>query len=382
MEYKLSIIIPTKNRQEYCEKVIEQILSLNLCGVQLVIQDNSDDGSILKGKIDALSHADVLYNYHAGELSFVDNFSEAVSLASGEYLCMIGDDDGVLPTIMPVLDMAIKGGYDAVIPGLNAVYSWPMENPFFKGAEKGYLCLSYIKNKQQNVDCKKGLKGLLATGGQRYQELDIPRIYHGLVKRSCVEKIKEKTGHYFGGLTPDIYVAAALCFTCEKVCRLSYPVTVSGICPRSGSSDSATGKHTGKLADAPHFRGHESYEWDKKIPYIYTVESIWAETTVKALLDFDAAEAYEQFSVAALDALCLCKYPQFKEELCAHAKEHGLNPRKLALKGKRDKRAAFIKRVVRRLFRKKGEVKKYYEVTDISLAATITEREIKACENS
>ena len=74
---------------------------------------------------------------------------------------------------------------------------------------------------------------------------------------------------------------------------MNYPITVSGICPTSGSADSATGRHTGKLEDAPHFRGHASYEWDNKAPAIYSVESIWGETVLKALKDFNDIKSYE-----------------------------------------------------------------------------------------
>ena len=37
----LSIVIPTRNRQEYCVAAVEQILTLNLNDVEVVIQDNS-----------------------------------------------------------------------------------------------------------------------------------------------------------------------------------------------------------------------------------------------------------------------------------------------------------------------------------------------------
>ena len=121
MRHLLSIVIPTKNRQEYCLEAVKQILGLKMEEVQICIQDNSDEpvmGDLLKG----IANENVIYNYHAGTLSFVDNFSEAISLADGMYICMIGDDDGVLPNILGVVKMAYREHYDAVIPGLNSVY--------------------------------------------------------------------------------------------------------------------------------------------------------------------------------------------------------------------------------------------------------------------
>ena len=141
----LSIVIPTKNRQQYCLAAVKQIISLNLDKTQVVIQDNSDDRSLEKNLKQVIENGKVKYHYREGVISFVDNFSEAVSLCDGEYICMIGDDDGILPNITQVVNTAKERNLDCVIAGLNSVYVWPSNNPIVKGGENGYLCLSYIK---------------------------------------------------------------------------------------------------------------------------------------------------------------------------------------------------------------------------------------------
>lgn len=375
MRHLLSIVIPTKNRQEYCLEAVKQILGLKMEEVQICIQDNSDEpvmGDLLKG----IANEKVIYNYHAGTLSFVDNFSEAISLADGMYICMIGDDDGVLPNILGVVKMAYREHYDAVIPGLNSVYFWPSEHPIYQKAEQGYLCVAYLSAKKKDINCFQGLDSLMEHAGQDYQALDIPRIYHGIVKRETLLKIKNHTGVYFGGLTPDIYMSVVLCFVCKKVCRVGYPITVSGICPRSGSSDSATGKHTGELKDAPHFRGHDSYNWDEKAPAIYSVESIWAETVLQALRDWEADEYYKKFRVDVLDGICMDKYPQFKEVIRKHAEKHGFSIQKVKIIGKKKKIEDFLKRCTGRICRRKNDVKKLYHVPDINSACNQTMKEM------
>ena len=375
-EKLLSIVIPTKNRQQYCIKAVRQILSLNLKYTQIVIQDNSDEDS-LSAELSKLDASNIKYNYHAGVLSFVDNFSEAVSLAEGEYICVIGDDDGVLPNIIDVVKMAKKDDYDAVVPGLNAVYCWPSKHSFIKNGEHGYLCVSYLGSQIMDIDCKKGLQTLMSQAGQGYQQINIPRLYHGLVKKECVDAVKKRTGRYFGGLTPDIYISVALCFTCSRVCRLGYPVTISGICPRSGSADSATGRHTGQLKDAPHFRGHEAYEWDSKAPAIYSVESIWAETVLHALKDFSANEYYDLFRVDVLDGVCLKKYPQYSDKIKKHASDFQISIISMKIRYDIRRSKQFIQKCFKHLIRKKQDVVKSYNVSDISDAAILILEEMK-----
>lgn len=320
MKYILSIIIPTKNRQKYCLAAIRQILSLNLSEIEICIQDNSDT-DILRNEISSIASENIVYNYHEGVLSFVDNFSEAVSLSHGEYLCMIGDDDGILPSIMDMVRFMKGKGIDSLIPSLGAVYYWPSDNPIVANGEKGVLTLSYLRSKARYTNSQKALHKLLKGAVQNYTSLDMPRLYHGIVKKTCLEDIKEQTGKYFDGLTPDIYMAVALSFVCKKTLRIDTPITISGICPTSGSNDSATGKHTGKLEDAPHFRGHTDYHWDEHIPAFYSVDTIWAETLMQALTMFKRDDLKSKFNMPLFEIICLKKYPEYKYIIKEHTKK-------------------------------------------------------------
>ena len=320
MKYILSIIIPTKNRQKYCLAAIRQILSLNLSEIEICIQDNSDT-DILRNEISSIASENIVYNYHEGVLSFVDNFSEAVSLSHGEYLCMIGDDDGILPSIMDMVRFMKGKGIDSLIPSLGAVYYWPSDNPIVANGEKGVLTLSYLRSKARYTNSQKALLKLLKGAVQNYTSLDMPRLYHGIVKKTCLEDIKEQTGKYFDGLTPDIYMAVALSFVCKKTLRIDTPITISGICPTSGSNDSATGKHTGKLEDAPHFRGHTNYHWDEHIPAFYSVDTIWAETLMQALTMFKRDDLKSKFNMSLFEIICLKKYPEYENIIKEHAKK-------------------------------------------------------------
>lgn len=319
----LSIIIPTKNRSFYCLYAIKQILSLELDGVEVCVQDNSDTDA-LRNEINALKSTNVVYNYHPGLLSFVDNFSEAISISHGEYLCMIGDDDGILPNVLDYARKAKAEQIDAIIPEFNYVYFWPSKDKIVNNAEDGLLNMTKRPLSEREVDPYKALLRLLKDAAQDYTSLDIPRLYHGIVNRGVLEAVKAKTGVFFGGLTPDMYMAVALSMECKKVLRTSLSFTISGICPKSGSADSATGRHTGVLSEAPHFRGHTSYNWDEMIPSFYSVDTIWAETLIHALKDYRQDELIPKFNLSLFDAICIHRYPDFKPLILEHAKTNDI----------------------------------------------------------
>lgn len=232
------------------------------------------------------------------------------------------------------------------------------------------MSISKFSNIYSTVDARQALKKLLQNGGLNYIVYDMPKVYHGVVKRELFEIIRQRTGKYFYGLTPDIYMATALSFVAKRVVRYEAPVTISGICPRSGSSDSATGKHTGDLKSAPHFRGHDNYEWEEMIPAFYSVETIWAETLIKAIRHFNYDSLLSYFSVSVLDNECLRKYPQYNELIKKHAKKYdvslyyGIEYLFYRIK-------ELFAKVINRLLRYNVNVRKYYGVTDISHAASI-----------
>lgn len=361
--YLLSIIIPTRNRQKYCKAAVEQILQHCWDNVQICVQDNSEDDS-LRGWIDSLQNNNVVYNYHPGTLSFVDNFSEAVSLAQGEYLCMIGDDDGILSTIFRLIEEMKLHNADAAIPSLSFIYFWPSKQNIIKNSEKG-VCLAHLYSEQPGRCTRvinggeKGIAQLLQNGIQDYYNHDIPRLYHGVVKRYILEKIKTTTGHYFGGLTPDMYMAISLSLTCKKIVRVNYSVTISGICSTSGSSDSATGKHTGKLIDAPHFRGHDEYEWDKMIPSFYSVDTIWGDTLLHALKEFGRIDLIKEFNFALFSGLCINKYPEYGNLILQHAKANGCSLIKIKL--------SLVKYNIKVLYKRiKGKFSRYFNCQGLS----------------
>src|SRR5690349_17226070 len=96
----LSIVIATKNRQKYAIHAVESILSLNDDRIEVVIQDNSDIADLSSRLSKFKSDSRLKYRYTPPPFSSIDNFNAAVELSSGEYVCLIGDDDGINPEII------------------------------------------------------------------------------------------------------------------------------------------------------------------------------------------------------------------------------------------------------------------------------------------
>lgn len=306
----LSIIIPTRNRYVYAEKVVTSILGFNMKDCEIVIQDNSDSDLLRQKFKNDIKQNRVVYNHIDGCISFCDNFNLAIGHARGEYLCIIGDDDIVSPEIINAAQWAKINNVEAITSALKAVYYWPSQE--INSQSTGKLIMPKYTGKVKTYMVEKDFKILLKNGGQNYVNLKLPKIYHGVVRKDIFEKVYNLTGRYFGGLSPDIYATTALSCYVKMLVHVDYPLTLSGICDKSGSADSASGKHTGNLSDAPHFRGHTNYIWSEKVPKFYSVETIWADTMIHALEDCNANNYLNMFSIEKLSAYCIFNNKNFK----------------------------------------------------------------------
>lgn len=372
--FLLSVIIPTKNRQEFALDAIRQAMRLGDPRVQVVVQDNSDSDELKSILAEYENDPRLKYRYRSGVISFVDNFSLAIEASDGRYVCVVGDDDGITPFITDVTDWADQNGIDAIKPELNAGFYWPASEAIGDKLDNGYMLIFKTTGKAKWFRPEKEVLRLLRNGAYSYLSLDMVKLYHGIVRRACLDRVKEMTGHYFGGLSPDMYMAVALSLTVEKAVSVDYPLTISGMCKKSGSADSATGRHTGKLEDAPHFRGHDSYEWSGLVPRFYSVETIWADTALAALQDLKREDLTDRFNTAAISAYCGRKYPQFAGILREYDREHGIPRFALLRETVRQPIDDLSKRIWRKLFVKNTKVIRLYNVRNISEAGEALEK--------
>ena len=277
MDCLLSIVIPTRNREIYCIEAIKSILGFDETCFELIIKDNSDSDE-LNDYVDGITDVRLKYFRTKGRINSVLNMADALSYAQGDYVCMIGDDDTVLPNIFSVVKWAKENGVKAVAPKLSYGFLWNLDKSM-----KGRLITHRPTNHVTKLKPQKQLSLLLKNGIIQYDKYDLPRLYHGLFQKEVLESIFEKTGHYIGGLSPDIYLSVASCFHIDEYYKIDFPFTIPGNCVQSTS----VGNPRGKFDDMPHLWHRGNYEWNDQIPRYNSAQTIWAETALKAIEEND-----------------------------------------------------------------------------------------------
>lgn len=277
----VSIVIPTKHRAQYARWTIGACLRLGAQCEVVVADSAADDG--LRDTLRELGLLDkIVYVRTSPDFSVVDNFNEAIRHASGEFVTCIGDDDIVTSAIFDVAEYAVRKGIECITFSYALTYWWPDFMHRRRGTiDAATVGAASFSGQVRKLDPRRELRhaaSKLGTGPQ-----NMPRIYAGLVKRSVLERIGEKYGALFGGVSPDVYSSTLLAQECSSLVHIDYPVIVPGLSGGSTSGTSSNGTHLGKLRENSHIAPFRNLIWDARVPEYYSVPTVWSFSMLKAL---------------------------------------------------------------------------------------------------
>jgi glycosyltransferase involved in cell wall biosynthesis len=295
-ETLLTVIIPTKNRQRTALFAIESVLRIKSKRLELVVQDCSDIDT-LKDKLRIkYSHDKRLkYFYTNKKLSMNQNWSEALDHAKGKYVYGIGDDDGVLPSIIQVAEWMELNHAECAIP-LKIQYIW--ENAFIGSFANGRLLMpSNYSGAIYEVDFVKQHELTIRSSGFGYTH-NLPNIYHGFVLRKLILEHKNKVGCYFNGTSLDVYSAIILPAYINKLHYIDFPVSIWGACDESNSN------RTNLKKSIEHLHEFKNYKKNQLLPNTFNAEVSVVETTFQALKDIKKEYLISEIRLALIYAKC------------------------------------------------------------------------------
>lgn len=366
MSYLLSIVIPTKNRYLYLKNLLTLIDSFNNGEIEVVIQDNSDDNSEFVEYLHSKRYAHLVYNYTKDNLTIVENSDLSIYNSSGEYVCFIGDDDGVTPLIIDVVKW-MKDNHQEILVPSEASYYWPDYYNSKTGKLSGTITYLEYSHKIKYISTQNSLINLFKNGCTVRDGL--PLLYHGIVRRKILDQISDKTGTFFPGPSPDMANGVALALLVDKYVTIDSPIIISGASKFQGGGARAMKNQAAELESLPFLPTDIITCWEKEIPRIWTAETIWAESAIKALRRMGYENLVEKIDYEYLYA----KFSVFHYKLKDKAFKLSKNKIRLVFKIIFMTIVrywnALIRLISRKFFNKSDGVKIYYNIADICEAS-------------
>jgi glycosyltransferase involved in cell wall biosynthesis len=298
----LSIAIPTRNRPIYLLSVLDEFLRCTRSDFEVIVQDNSDD-DVLRSEIARRGDSRVRYTYTAARLSVVQNCDLAIQACAGHFVCMLGDDDGLLlEESLELVAQCVAKRVEAVVPS-SFYYTWPGLRHKIWGNMSGRLAGAKFTGRCERVDVAGELSLALARGGA-FGLFHMPRVYHGFVSKEVLSRLYDLAGTCFPGPSPDMANAVALSRIIHKCYLVSFPFIIVGHSKGSGGGMGSEKKHWGDISAQAHLPLDTAARWNRAIPFFWSGPTIYAQSAhcaIGALCRQDAPH----INFACLYAACL-----------------------------------------------------------------------------
>jgi hypothetical protein len=337
----LSVAMPTHNRARYAIHAIRSLLDIRDEELEVVVTDTSPEPELqrLLGEQGLLSDPRLRYVRPAERLDMTGNHNAALGLASGEYVCLIGDDDTISPDALLAARWAASHDMEVIAPNVVANYVWPdFRSRWFGSRHSSRL---YFAREMGAATVHRADEALDKALRAAVQGTDgLPKIYHGLVRRSLLDKLRERSGAFFHGSSPDVSGAVGLAACGHRFLVVDFPLTIPGASGGSNTGRSALNQHKGKLEAEDQTKGFREKGWSPGVPRFFSVETVWAHAALETLSRM-LPEAVARYGFVRLIALCRLRHAEYGAEIEAAAAEAA------ALQGV--SRADFDARVAREL---------------------------------
>lgn len=240
---KITVIIPTRERANVLESALRTVTSQDYKNLEIIVSDNYSGDGTDKVVEQAQSKDNRIRYLNTGKrLSMSHNWEFALSHVQDGWVNFIGDDDGLLPGAINRIAEIIQETRAQVIRTEYCTYDWPgmPEHP------QGQLIVPLTIGLEIR-DSKKWLYKVM-TGRSQYNQL--PMIYNGgFIHISLLQQMKERVGHFFASVNPDVYTAVALARLVDEFLYVREPLAISGTSKFSnGHSAFSTSATRSKIA--------------------------------------------------------------------------------------------------------------------------------------
>lgn len=235
-----SIIIPTRNRAGTLKSALRTCLEVDYPNFEVVVSDN-DSSDNTPEVVAAFNDSRVRYFRTSDYLSMGSNFESGLQHSRGQFLIFIGDDDGIMPFALRVLELAYRR-YRTV-----DYINWHHNGLFWPHAKETAHSLNWLSNLGR-VEVE--------TPVQTWRRISKPRstdsnemngynLYHACIRRTAIDKATAAGVKLFASLCPDVASGIRILRFAQNKLLLPVALTSIGVSHKSNSlSNRAVRKKT------------------------------------------------------------------------------------------------------------------------------------------
>jgi glycosyltransferase involved in cell wall biosynthesis len=226
---KYSIVIPTRNGGNYIQHAVESILSQEYDDCELLVSVNYSVDDTLE-KLAKFQDRRLKIISPPQELPISSHYEWCLQQVRGQWIIVIGDDDGVMPFFFKELDRLIRDDHSGnlVYSIRRAHYFWPDRADISNNCVielSGARSLRKIVSWRMILDCFLGFES----------HVHLPEIYAcNVIHYSILERIRSLSGGLiYYDQSPDVYSGVAVAMVCQSYGRYEFPLIWVGSSSKS-----------------------------------------------------------------------------------------------------------------------------------------------------
>lgn len=228
---KFSVLLPTRNRLEYLRYAVETVRRQDHSDWEIIISDNCSEENIL-AYVDSLSDPRIKYFRTETFVPVTANWNNALDQSTGDYVVMLGDDDGLLPGYFSSLEHAFQTYPDPDFVYTSAYfYAYPGVIP---AEPHGFLRRDrnrvLVEAEPFWLDAERALR--ICRGYLDFRMPVASNMQFSLISRRKIIEFCNK-GPFFRSPYPDFYATPSLFLTSNRILIYPRPMVIVGISPKS-----------------------------------------------------------------------------------------------------------------------------------------------------
>lgn len=254
---KFTVVVPTRARAELLSSCLETVVRQDYPNLQIIVSDNFS-GDSTEDVVRSFSDPRIKYYNTGKRLSMSHNWEFALSHVTDGWVCIVGDDDGLMPgALRRVIQLAQETGTSAVRSSV-CKYKWPT-------ADNIDARLNVPLNEGHEIRVSATWLEKAMKGNASYA--DLPMLYTGgFADIRVVNAIREKTGTFYHSCVPDVYSGVAISSVISSYVYSHTPLAVAGVSRHSLGTSHFSGTKEGPTSPIQQFISESNIPFHEAVP--------------------------------------------------------------------------------------------------------------------
>ncbi len=230
---KFSVLLPTRNRLDLLKYAVETVRKQDYDDWEIVISDNFSDDDI-GAYVRSLKEPRIRYYRTERFVPVTENWNNALARCTGDYVVMLGDDDGLMKGYFSSAHRIIELHQSPDFIYTSALlYAYPNVMPGHPdGFVKPYGYAEFLDSANEPFWLDREIAHELVRQSMRFKVRFGYNMQFTLISRGLIDTLRRK-GDFFQSPYPDYYATNAMMLVAQRILVFPKPLVAIGISPKS-----------------------------------------------------------------------------------------------------------------------------------------------------